>query len=147
MLDLSRNIPPSPTPEKKKKKRASGGEICSSGWETPAGWRHAAYVSWAVNARCHWLEPRRRRLRWERGEQESEHPPATASHHWPIRGIRHRFTRSSSCRDFFFCHRLSGRFPVEAWAVGIYIIPIFFFSLILQMWAAGWNEGPVCVCV
>lgn len=71
------------------------GEIRSSGWETPAGCRHAAYVSWAVKACCHWLELS---VKWEQNAgnraRGSEHPRATLRitghfevHHLAVRGI------------------------------------------------------------
>lgn len=115
-------------------KRAAKGEIRSSGWETPAGWRHAAYVSWAVKARCHWLE---RRLKWEQNDenraQESEHPRAKhrITDHFKVLYIIYRLAIRGICRclDVYSrcwrlqrCHLLS---------------PDTFQFFVLQMWAAG----------
>lgn len=116
-----------------KSEKSSNGKIRSSGWETPAGWRHAAYVSWAVKARCHWLELR---LKWEQSDEDrsqgSEHPRAKISHHWSFHVIRHQFQIS---RTRYL--PLPGQFAVDAKGLngGIYL----FFSLlffILQMCAA-----------
>lgn len=70
-----------------KSEKSSNGKICSSGWETPAGWRHAAYVSWAVKARCHWLELR---LKWEQSDEDRSQMWA-ARGIWPVKcwGINH----------------------------------------------------------
>lgn len=105
-----------------KSEKSSNGKIRSSGWETPAGWRHAAYVSWAVKARCHWLELR---LKWEQSDEDrsqgSEHPRAKISHHWSFHVIRHQFQIS---RTRYL--PLPGQFAVDAKGLngGIYL---FFF--------------------